>query len=493
MTVWTINGRTQDDSFVFRSGLRMQVTPEGDCRECTFLAKGAGIGLRPLDTVQIAVDGVPLFYGEIRVGGNPADVDGHQFTVRSLALRLREVTIPENWTAPQQNAGTTVRSLIQAVLPAMGNTITIGEISLPFDCRAVKDARQQNPYALLEQIAADGEGMGVKVRFGVNARREFFCVPARENEQALDGYQTTGATKWTAPVAEAPCTAVLWYIAKKPDGSWMTHKSLASEAAVYGERVKPVTLTSDEGLWRLAASGTWELVRHATTGDTSAQRTALTAAEVAVLTDGKTDTAYSTSYAGFSSVQHTPGQWVDRYFVSASASDVNGNKQPVYAGEVTYPNAWAQGMGGVSGGVLPAWSISGIMPVAGHPAVVTLAGLANKQDGTPYGTTLTVTAFRPEVLRRDLLDKIAKRYYNIPATMPADIEVRGIITKRTGRVTWRGWQSPVECYEYRITAERGLCTGILAGQADDPAKLAQADLIKARDGRAVITAITAGG
>ena len=58
------------------------------------MAKGAGLGIGPLDAVQIAYNGTPIFYGEVRVGGNPQDVDGHQFTLRSLALRLKEVVIP---------------------------------------------------------------------------------------------------------------------------------------------------------------------------------------------------------------------------------------------------------------------------------------------------------------------------------------------------------------------------------------------------------------
>ncbi|WP_339098318.1 hypothetical protein WDJ50_18310 (plasmid) [Deinococcus sp. VB142] len=472
-----------DFRYVFRSGLRLQVTPEGDCREGTFTAKGQGVGLSPLDAVQITFDGVPIFYGEVRVGGNPYDVDGHQFTLRSLSLRLKEVTIPEGWSSPQQNAGETVRSLIAAVLPQVGGAFSIGQINLPFDCRAIVNAQQQNPYALLEQIASDGAGLGVKVRFGVNANKEFFCVPAREDVASLSSDMLTAQARWTAPVAEAPCTAVLWYVAKKPDGSWLTHLSQAPEVGVYGLRVKAVSLTNDKGLWSTVDSTL--SYRHAV-GDGQWEAFAPASALVpSELTDGKVALTTSVSTAKLNlSVTATFAERIDRVVVAAKGERYLAAQNK----SVELPiEAYALGITGST------WEPNGSAHYLAVPASqvnVTYYSFFAPPEQEGDTTTLKFGELRGEVLDRNLLDQLAKYHYNVPATAPADLELRGFYSGQAGNVTLNGWQSPVDAWEYRLSAARGMCTGILAGQRDDPSKLAQAELIKARDQKAVITAIT---
>ena len=498
MTTWTINGKTPDQSFVFRSGLRMQITPEGDCREATFMAKGAGLGIGPLDAVQIAYNGTPIFYGEVRVGGNPHDVDGHQYTLRSLALRLREVVIPPGWSAPQQPAHLTVRSLLEAVLDQLGGAISIGTISdLGFNCRAIKNANQQNPYALLEQIASDGAGLGVKVRFGVNPNRQFFWVRAREDVAALTNDMLTGATRFTAPVAEAPCTAVLWFVAKRPDGSWLTHLSEAPEAAVYGRRVKALSLDASVNPWQVVTGSyswlasidytTWtvppnppgvfaDVLTDGLAGPTDPAQTAQVSGEFGALVFTGDQPIQRVVYAG--SVWSIPPKGVSSAVPSrltwSSTREPNLNRQIV-----GYGAGWASGVAYPPGN-LPAW-------------VVAVSNSVAPGDSTV--TSFNTAEFRPERLNTALLDRLARFHYNIPASAPADIELREFRPPSAcaGYVTLNGWQSPVEAWEYRLSADRGMTVGVLAGQADDPNKLAQAELIKARDGRAVITAVTSQG
>lgn len=506
MTTWTINGKTPDQSFVFRSGLRMQVTPEGDCREATFMAKGAGLGLRPLDAVQIAYNGMPIFYGEVRVGGNPHDVDGHQYTLRSLALRLREVTIPPGWSAPQQAAHLTVRSLMNAVVGQLDGTVTIGTIQdLGFNARAIKNANQQNPYALLEQIVADGAGMGVKVRFGVNANREFFCVRAREDVAALTNDMLTGATRFTAPVAETPCTAVLWYVTKRQDGSWVTHLSEAPEVAVYGRRVKPIGLTSDDGLWEVAdmtlspsagvSVDTWTLEKDSSGGIITSHDLNLVKGR---LTNGVGLAEYTSARLYLNEGQDGSEVALN---VTTDAQRLVVVSQHGFVGTVTVrsgPNeyelpdrrdTWAVlTVNGQEVMQLPSGtSFQYVGPINTAKLSLNLAA----RPSIRWSANLWLFEFRPERLNTALLDRLARFHYNIPASAPADIELREFRPPSAcaGYVTLNGWQSPVEAWEYRLSADRGMTVGVLAGQADDPNKLAQAELIKARDGRAVITAL----
>lgn len=538
MTSWSMSpGNFQ---YVFRSGLRLQVTPEGDCQEATFTAKGEGVGLNPLDAVTISVDGAPLFYGEVRVGGNTRDVNGHQFTLRSLVLRLREVVIPPDWSAPQQSADKTVRSLIESVLPQLEGAFSIGTINLPFDCRAIKNANQQNPYALLEQIAADGAAMGVDVRFGVNANRQFFCVPANTSSMGMPA-QVTAATRWEAPVAEAPCTAVLWYVAKKPDGSWLTRMSRASEAGRYGVRVKPVSLSNTRGLWSIAPFTTRASDSVTTLTDDPGINAALvdgtpkyvitptpglyeyTGASVtlsAETDDGRVyleqtlsrgadylriDVAWlNGDPAGNKLVITEPGKPSREFkatdlkrqitgrplgstivqidLKSTGTVDDKGNVTTTGTGSTTVP--------------LPADN-SVTPPTDGPPklefwelapgTVVRLEGASKPSaEAVMRRVEVTLSECRPEVCAPDLLDRLARYHYNIPHEAAGDIEVLGILPIGAGQLDG----VPIAAYEYRISAERGVCTGILVGQAGDPTKLAQAELIKARDQRAVITAIT---
>lgn len=538
MTSWSMS--PGNFAYVFRSGVRLQVTPEGDCREATFTAKGQGVGLKPLDAVTISVDGTPLFYGEVRVGGNSADVNGHQFTLRSLALRLKEVVLPPNWSAPQQSANLTVRSLIEAVLPQLGGTITIGTINLPFNCRPIQNANQQNPYALLEQIAADGAGMGGDYRFGVNAQKEFFFVPQNTGSMGLSGNLTAG-TRWTGPVAEAPCTAVLWYVAKSPAGDWLTYLSQSAFVSAYGMRVKPVSITNTYGLWKLApytmqvsdgtttlnndagvmtamTDGTPRYIGTATPGihespgssvrinaETDNANVYLTQTltqgaeylridvawlngnpsgnKLTITEPGKAPRVF-TAYDLKRQITGTPeGSYLVKVSTSSTGKvDANGNVTTTGTGETTLKLA-------ADNSKPPPVDAPAKIEFWGLPpgTVVRLDGTSNPTaDAALRRVDMTISELRPEAIDRALLDRLASYHYSVPSETAGEVEATGLTLSRGGNSQW----GPVAAIEYRITAARGVCTALIIGQPDDPTKLAQAELIKARDQRAVITAIT---
>lgn len=486
MTQWTINGKTPDESFVFRSGLKMQVTPEGDCREAAFTAQGAGLGLRPLDIVEIACDGHPIFAGELRIGGNTRDVNGHQFVVRSLALRLKEVSIPPNWNVPQRPADITVRSLIAAVLPQLGGAFTIGTISLGFQARAVEDANYQDPYSLLEQIAADGAAQGVDMRFGVNAARQFFAVPARTEPMTMPGTDLlTAATTWNAPVAETPVTVVRWLVAKRPDGKWLTHLSQSPEVARYGVRVKVVPLESTESIWvKVSTTLTYT---QANKGESSAPFTPVTPLDKEVLEDKQLMGTTS-----FSSIKFFVGLQVDfaeppnRIIISGTGKRnlaTSKTEAPLDLQAALYDQYGYTGEKWIAGNGV-AYYVTQQPPSSMQLA---LTGSYRGETSDADTGTMTFRELRAERLDTDLLDRLAKYHYSVPHEAVGDVEVRGIYPIGAGHLD--GMQ--IAAYEYRITADRGLCTGILLGQADDPFKLAQAELIKARDNRATINALIA--
>ncbi|MFC6591668.1 hypothetical protein ACFP81_06360 [Deinococcus lacus] len=509
LRVWSPTGAgpriiPRDASHIPRSGLRMQVTPEGDCREASFTAKGSGLAVAPLDCVQVVYDGVPLFYGEVRVGGNVRDVDGHSVTLRSLALRLGEVTLSEAFATPQQPAHLTVRALIQDVLGALGGTVEYDPALCPdlgFDLAPVVASNYQTPRALLEKIAEAGAGLGVSVRFGVRADRRFYCVPASTDTLALTADMLAGLT-WREPVAEAPCTAVLWYVARRADGTWLTHLSQSAEAAMYGLRVKRLS-------WQGSEAPLWQIVEADYAADPLSTVNWTFEASPGHLSDGlgvqgqrhrieviRSDASAAPEPLTLTATPNDQGA-VDRVVVAGRAD--HWTHENITVGDANYlrrestPVTADIVLGPGPQNVTLSWNLT---PYQGTGAA-TSAMIAVPVTERPAGsyTELALVEFRLERVDRALLDRLAAYHYRTPAREPADIELRQFIAPANlpKYVTLGDYQSIVDAWEYRLTAARGLTLACLAGQAEDPAALAQADLIKARDGQAVITAITAGG
>lgn len=511
LRVWTPLGDgpriiPRDESYIRATGLRMQLTPEGDCREAAFTARGNGLGVRTLDCVQIVYGGTPLFYGEVRDGGNVRDVDGHGYVLNSAVLALKEVTLSPGFVTPQQPAHLTVRAILQDVINSgqLGSPPVI-EFDpalcpdLGFDCRAVKDAFQQNAHALLERIAQDGAGYGVTVRFGVRPDRRFFCQAAQVTVRALNPEEMI-SVNWREPVAEAPVTAVLWYIAKRSDGTWLTYLSESPEVALYRRRVKSVAVENTDGLWAPVLGGAY-------TEDPESEAY-YWGKDSTVLTDNLTDDrATVTRKVDAPAVLPltftvTTGQQVDRVVISGQAVNQNVKPAPDGSGRVEVFREVLSATVTLGDQVQTRpldWTPQTYYGI-GTATAVTISVPTNRPEG--WYTQLDLTEFRPEQLRRDLLDRLARYHYKTPAPEPADIELLTFIPPAelpkyitlTGHPNVAGtYQSIVDAWEYRLSAERGMTLGCLAGQAEDPAVLAQADLIKARDGQSVIIAITAGG
>lgn len=530
---------SRDESFIRSSGLRMQLTPEGDCREAAFEARGDRLGIAPLDCVQVVYGGIPLFYGEVRVGGNVRDTDGHGYTLRSLALSLKEVTLSDGFATPQQPAHLTVQAILRDVQGsgALGSPSVIDFDAalcpdLGFDCRAVVDAHQQTAASLLERIAEDGAAYGVTVRYGVRPDRKFFCRAADTDSCEIQRGDIASLT-WQEPVAETPVTAVLWYIAQGDNGSWVTHLSEAPEAGVYRRRVKALTLGAGVDTGALGLTEQWVTVdwasfevlnfRFATDEASSKQDKTL----ASMTDDEKRSILNALSqgsaklFFGYMLLMIQKGEEASfkvvasRAFtqLSLSLSGTIGMNTAVKDG---YPaeDVLQQGSDGTTAALKVKVLVDGIYRqtlrltetesrhVLNYPGreVALVVDWSGYSDEALKRSTLALrlTRLRGEYANPaslGLLDRLARYHYSTPTPTPADIELRTFISpaELPKYVTLGGWQSLVDGWEYRLTAERGMTLACLAGQAEDPASLAQAELIKARDGQAVIAAISVGG
>lgn len=482
-------------------GIRMQVTPDGDCREAVFSAKGAGLQVPSLSAVQVEYEReenvwTPLFYGEVRQGGNPRNVTGEDYVLRGLAQRLREVVAPPGFTAPQQPAHLTIRALIQRVIEggAVGRDITWwdygyipapGEVSptgvsggsplieydetlcpdLGFDARAIRDVSGYYVSQLLELIAQDGAGMGVHVVWGVRPDRKFFCKPARTD---VAEFVSTDLVReeWKAPIAEAPCTMVQWFIGKRPDGRPITHLSRSGKAFALGERVKPIPLDPSAVAWVAVPSN------YTTTG-------ASVTGTYTPLIDGK--------------LYRDGAPFANTYFFGSGEVVISLIPTGPYGRVI---------LDGYSYGADVALYVGGQSIPLGP---ITLGERVFLSDGSgPITLTLTspdpsksvnlaLFEFRAEQIDRAALDRAAEYHYSFPAAEPADIEIAPFRphVDLCGRFKVGAYERAVECWEYRLTEARGLKLGVLIGQADDPFKLAQAAIIKKQTQNGVITAVNA--
>lgn len=500
LRVWTPTGEgpriiERDDTFIRSTGLRMRISTESDGIEASFDAKGAGILIPPLSAVQVLYREfgalTPLYYGQVRQGGNSRDVNGERYVLRSLALRLKYVTLPVGFSTPKQPAHLTVRAVIEAVMPQLGGLILFEPLlvdDLGFDCRAIENGHQQNVYALLESIVADGAGMGVKVRFGVARNRYFYIHTALDNTVTLAESDVRNV-KWEAPVAEDPCTVVRWFIAK--DGNnWITYDSVSPEAEKWGRWVKSVSVDSSIKAWE-NLPGTYTFWAQDSNRRPLPPVT-LNVSEAGNLQDGKAATAVTYTFPPaqpFGFLQFAPTGAADRVIVQAGTSTAGGGIGPgVMVGSKPAANdmLYAGGETRSQRGWFDAAPALGV--AAGEAAYVTFPGF---EVGST--NTLTVAELRAERVNRALLDRLAQHHYSVPAQAPADLALLQYLPPNIlgGKVKVGSYEANVEAWEYRLDAATGLTTAALIGQADKPEDLARADLIKARDAAAVIQAINA--
>lgn len=507
----------RDQSAVLSDGFRMSLTPNGDCREMSFRARGSpgsdrpNWGLTPLQAVQFEIlNGgayVPLFYAQIRMGGNQQDTNGESYTLRSLALRLKAVTLPDGFKTPQQPAHLTVRTAIQAVIASeqLGSPslIVYDESLIPdlgFDCREVANGNRQNPYALLEQIVQDGAGLGVSVVFGVRPDRKFYCQVAKTDTLTLSDSETR-RTIWKAPVAETPITSVLWFLGKRSDGSPLNYQSYRMPNDPYGEWTHPQPIDASLIPYITAAFT-------ATANDgTSAGEVTLNSSQLAPLTDvsdnGNTLTVYAESDSGNVTITQTLTAGATRHTIEVTwiNGDIALNKVVVNQGGTlttyTATQLRAQGYGGV-GYVLFRSDAYAPVPLVLYDlapgTVITYSGYSlPTADADQRRVSVVLNTSHPEIPNALELDRAAQNYYVIPASDPADIELQAFRTpsELAGRVEVGSYNRAVDAWEYRLSSKDGLILAAQTGQADDPNRKAQADLIKYRDSQSVITSITA--
>ena len=578
------------------SGLRAQVSPEGDCVEASMDAIGKGMGLTPLTCVQLVYNGTPIFYGELRVGGNPRDAQGHTHTIRSAALRLKEVQLSGQFRTPQQPAHLTVRAAIQDIIQSgqLGNPSTVlYDVSLCPDLGVelapVRASNYQNAYALLEAVQQAAVARGVEIRFGVNADRKFFCLPVNSRVLDITGRPITSKTTWKAPVSEVVVTAVRWFIAparadrEGGQAPWITAISRSPMADTYGPRLISVrlknglvsdymrvadnltaeymdgtgvhpltteqlaTLRDGEGFPEAVGTGqagapvTYVPISEGGSsltpvGGTAPQpQPAPPSTDAARLGASVTITGEAPDYGAglrLSPPDKAVAMYVNFYattsvdfapsvvvadkrmltetpppFVPVPGRDYSGwagllrkswdmteQRMAWEAQFVTYVSDFTR-MSRPPGAEMPPGSVfsygfSGVIPVE-PGSVVQVRVLGGASDMPTPAAQLVVSearAYQPE----EFLDAVAKPYFRIPAEEPAEIDLRTILGREelAGKVKLDDYTSTVAAYEYRLSSAGGMTMGIMAGQAEDPQRLAQAELIKFRDKAAVIEAVT---
>lgn len=500
-----------DQSVLDETGLRAQLTPEGDTREVAMnnrgLPRAPELAIGALNAVQFQLwDGVrwvSRWYAQVRVGGNVRNETGENLVLRSLALRLKYVKLSRTFTTPRQAAHLTVRAMIQdAVNSGQLGRPTLIEYDaalcpdLGFDCEAITDASQQNPYALLESLQKQGLAASppVDLRFGVDPDRRFYCRLAKSDVRELQDADVLGVPEWKEPVAEDPCTMVTWFVAQRPDGSWFTHESVRMDADPYGVWNRSLTLDSTIEPWTAVS---YSLQWFAKAPGSGAWMPAAEQPQpnLALLSDRVTDGAASQSLTvtGYrAALQVNAGQEIHRLSYALQARMVGGAApQPVIA--VVSPGALQD----VSPVALQANVPPGFVPgqvFTPRDRITTAMLVVSAQwDADTTQVAFDLAELRPEIIDGAKLDGLARFYYSTPAPEPADITLTEVPEpgQMTGRIGWHDYGRAVEVYELRLSGEGGLEMGVLTGQADDPRVLSQAAVIRARDQGAVITAVTA--
>lgn len=488
-------------------GLRARLTA-GDCTELVFNAVGAGLNVGPLTPMQLQLQRgstwVDLFFGEVRVGGNTRDLDGHDYTLRGLSRTFDEVLLPDGFSQPQQPAHLTLRAAVQAISSSgqwgTPSLVLYDPAQIPdlgFDYAEIKDGVQQTLAYLVDLIVQTGKGFDVDVWVGVRPDRRFFAQVADVTIRDITD-EVIGEPEWGSPVAEAPWTAVLWYLGKTQRDRPLTYPSVGSAAGTYRARTKRLTPGPDLTFWAVAP-GTWTWVGYDGAGRYVPLGSPPPAPPTAPLTDGQASTTDPTvtqtlpvQFGGLLFETAQPARRIT-YTARITSSGPGGSS------DVSTMVAVPDSTGFVSTRVLAepgaGWAVGSIM--LDQPAqrflLVNTGALA---DATQI--VLTLTEFRVEFVDGTVLDGAAQYHYAPPAPTPADLATDVFIPPLNlpGRVRLvhpeyvTPFEDTLDAVEYRITDD-GVEMGWLTGQADDPAALALAEQIRKRDADAVITAVTA--
>jgi len=509
----------RDASYLNESGFRCSLSPELLCDELTADVRNGvnpldltdlGLQLNPLDVVQVVVtDGqteTPIFFGDLRTGGNRMNPDLEGISIRGFDQRLREVSL-EDAAYSQQDVARLVDQVILSLAQSgqMGTaTITFPVAGIPkivtssgfrYDAGlqpalgitlSIDDTEGGLVGDLLDKIveAAFAVNPAQPLAWGVRPDGYFWFGLKRTDVLALDEANLRDI-KWPAPVATAPVTVVQWLIDRRSkDGLFKVYRSRSPAADLYGDRVKTLTINpGDTAIWADVpfTIQAWspdlgdEFKTEATGWLTDGDKTTRVALRTAV-SDPNEPYLTAQPDAAFDRVQ------LNVSFTAPTTSAEVGSLAP----DGAYSRLYAEVPGmGFTGNYYPPGD-----PQAG--TFVRVKGTATVA-GDPLG--IAVAELVPQVLNRALLDARAAYHFKLPAIDPADAEFDGFLEPSAFRgrlhLNSSGYERAVEKFEYRMSAEGGLATGILTGQADDPEILAKADLIKASIAAGVVIAVKA--
>lgn len=515
----------RDQSFILgQQGLRASLTPEQICQEMTVVIRNGplgpdpGLGLRSLDlvTLEVSADAsayTKLYYGELRIGGNPNDYSGESMTFRGLDARLRETPTPEGSYA-QMDGGRQAEALILDTLRSgvLGRAYTLQTLGLtdPYANQIVRYdpaylpnlgfqappiiATNHQPLGFfLDNIVTAGAAAGFKVRWGVRPDGYITMQVVNITEVSWNNARAV----WKPPNAEVVYTAVNWAVERRQDtGKILYYKSVSAQAALYGQRSKEVQLVGVQPWAALALTPTYTGTVSTTPGGGDS---------AALIRDG--DLTTSVTVANSSGVAlaslTVPAGGADRLYVDAQETMGGGTAfiQVVYPntppgnGQAINVRANDPNNGGFTKAVY--YAGSGVL-FYGLPAGTIINLYAGLAAGV-MASTLTVNEFRLERLNTAALDAAATAYYRWPEPEPGDLYKPGLLLPsdiggkvRTARSNGgQDYLGNVSLWEYTYTSKEGAGTTAKIGDPDNPDQVANATLIKRLASQATSAAVQA--
>ena len=486
------------------NGLRASVTPEQTCQELTMVARngplGTGLQLQPLDLITLEVTAdyatwTPIYYGELRQGGNPNDYTGENMICRGLDTRLRE-TPSLDGTYNAADGGDQAGQIIYDALQFgyLGRRYTGVDISngvnaivrydpayfphLGFTAPKIELTNQQPIGVLLDNIVTAGAAAGVKVRWGVRPDRYVTMQVVRTDNLTW----ISNRMLWKEPQCDVVYTAVTWAVEKRTDtGKVYYYTSHGPDEAKYGGRVRQVQLVGVNPWTPRIMTPVYNGVATTTPpgGDTS----------VYVRDNDPTSSVTLTSTsASVSAALTVPAGGISRFYVDATSTAGSvpriilafpgGNNFYMRATDAAnlsftkakiYEDQFAAFSGAPTG--LPAGT------------VITLQASPIVAGG---GSSLVIREFRLEELNTVALDAGATAFYRSPEPAPGDLRQAGILlpSEFAGRVVaprpegGPDYTGNVSVYEYTLTTGQGAQTTVKTGDPDPPEVTAQNTLIR---------------
>ncbi|GHG21427.1 hypothetical protein GCM10017784_11140 [Deinococcus indicus] len=499
----------RSQTFMRSSGWRGSLTPDQGCREATWKSIQKGLGLRPLDVVRVhaTIGGVrtPIFYGELRQGGNAQDVLGEDCVLRGLHTAFREVPLRPG-SYPEMDAGTLFRTALRDCI-SLGYfgtppLITVADADFPplnFTL-SVTNTFQKSLQSLLDRIL-EQSGQADLLEAGVRPDGSAYLRVKKAND-LNDVYVITAARRpeWKPPVQEVVATRVLWYLEQKDDGTWAEHTVDHPDAARYRIRQVDVQVPADIDPWvvpenivqasdgvttvtfaREEVQGLWyandDIVKIASESDTATVYLRMT------IPDGAQRFRFSVRWYNGDAAQN-------RVVIDHGGT---GTNLTTYLATDLKRQDYKD-------------SIEVITPKERDP-VTTLPGpLEPGTIVTVYGVSLPtaeparrraaeiqVSLLWPVAANAPMFAAMSRAYFQLPVLEPGRLTEAGLIPPGNlrGHVQLGEYTRPVQAWEYTIESSEGVNTHALTDQADDPRAVALQQLVRFRDRQATMAAVEA--